>query len=204
MAQQLVYAHDILNDAIQEDRENHERECNKEFVENLNTMNNMVREKLEDMFEIVKKHEKTNKNIKIDLQTSLQALKTQYYETELYKNHGYKEAYKNKVEEMNHDKESLFMAEKERYHKRHSIRVREFKDLLLQVNEYLDQPRLMYDAREKVLDMRKIQKFKNDNSLAQIIKWDSTFEDETFYQLNVVDSTLVSDDAYKNEMKKNY
>jgi len=204
MAQQLVYAHDILDDAIQEDRENHERECNKDFVEKLNMMNSMVRERLEDMFEIVRKHEKTNKNIKIDLQTSIQALKTQYYETEAYKNHGYKKAYENKVEEMTRDKESLFMAERERYHKRHSIRMREFKDLLLQVNEYLDQPRLLYDARQKVLDLRDIQKFKNAHALAQIEQWDLTFDDETFDQFKVVDSTLVPDDAYKNNMGKKY
>ena len=204
MAQQLVYAHDILDDAKQEECENYERECNKKYVQDLEMMNVMVRENLEDMFEIVIKHEKTNKNIKIDLQTSLEALKSHYANTEAYTTHRDFAEYRNKVEEMTHDKKSLFMAERERYHKRHYIRMQQFKDLLLQAEEYLDQTVLMYGARKKVLFLRDIQKFKNANALAQIKQWDLTFDDETFDQFKVVDSTLVPDDAYKNNMGKKY
>ena len=204
MAQQLVYAHDILDDAIQEDRENHERECNKEYLEALQSMGVEVREMLENTFEIVKRHEKINKNIKKDLQVSIEALQLHHADTEAYKNYRDVEAYKNKVQEMTNDKRSLFMAEKQRYHRRHYIRIQYFKNLLEKFEQYLDQPLLVNGARDKVLDLREIQKFKNSHALAQIEEWDLTFDDETFDQLQVVDSTLVSDDAYKNVMRKKY
>jgi len=204
MARQLVHAEDILDDAAIEKSESYERECNKEYLEALQSMGVEVRETLENMFEIVKRHERTNKNIKKDLHVSIQALQSHHANTEAYTNYRDVEAYNNKVKEMTNDKRSLFTAEKQRYHRRHYIRIQYFKNLLEKFERYLDQPLLMNGAREKVLDLRKIQKFKNGNALAQIKKWDLTFDDETFDQLQVVDSTLVSDDAYKNMMRKNY
>jgi len=44
----------------------------------------MIREKLENMFEIVIEHEKTNKDIKNGLQVSLQALQSRYADTAVY------------------------------------------------------------------------------------------------------------------------
>ena len=204
MARQLVHAEDILDDAEIEKSESYERECNKEYLQALQRMGVEVRETLENMFEIVKRHERTNKNIKKDLHVSIQALQSHHANTEAYTNYRDVEAYNNKVKEMTNDKRSLFTAEKQRYHRRHYIRIQYFKNLLEKFERYLDQPLLMNGARDKVLDLRKIQKFKNGNALAQIKKWDLTFDDETFDQLQVVDSTLVSDDAYKNVMRKKY
>jgi len=202
MPQQLVYAHDILDDKKQEERENNERECNKNFVTTLKMMNSMVREKLEDMFEIVRKHEKTNKDIKKDLEVLLQALQSHYADKEAYTKYRDTAAHKKKFEETIETQKSLFMAEKERYFKRHSIRMREFKDLLAHCQEFLDQPRLLYGGRQKVLDLREIQKFKTGNALAQIEQWESTYNAESFQQSKIVDSTLVSNDEYKNVMRK--
>jgi len=160
-----------------------------------------VREMLEDMFEIVRKHEKTNKNIKKDLEVSLQALQTHYADTEAHTKYRDIAAYNRKVEEITDNKKSLFLLERHRYFKRHRIRMEQFKILLEQFEGYLNQPRLVHNARQKVLDLREIQKFKNRQALAQITQWDLTYDDEFFEQSQVVDSILVSDDAYKNTMR---
>jgi len=201
MAQQLVYAQEISDDARQEETEKWEKEVNKEFVEMLQNIDVTVREMLEDMFEIVRKHEKTNKNIKKDLEVSLQALQTHYADTEAHTKYRDIAAYNRKVEEITDNKKSLFLLERHRYFKRHRIRMEQFKILLEQFEGYLNQPRLVHNARQKVLDLREIQKFKNRQALAQITQWDLTYDDEFFEQSQVVDSILVSDDAYKNTMR---
>jgi len=162
----------------------------------------MIREKLENMFEIVIEHEKTNKDIKNGLQVSLQALQSRYADTAVYTKYEDIAAYQQKVDETNYHHKSVFMVERERYFKRHSIRMREFKDLLAHCQEFLDQPRLLYGGRQKVLDLREIQKLKTGNALAQIEQWDSTYDDEFFEQSKIVDSSLVSNDEYKNVMRK--
>jgi len=204
MARQLVYAEDILDDAEMEKREDREKQYNKEYVETLQNMDVSLREMLEDMFAIVKRHEKINKNIKKDLHVSLQALQAHYTNTEAYTKYRDIQAFQKKVEETTENKRSLFMAEKERYFKRHYIRMRNLRNVVEQYEEYLEQPQWVDGARDKVLDLREIQKFKNRHALAQIEQWDLTFDDETFDQLKVVDSTLVSDDAYKNVISKKY
>ena len=204
MARQLVYAEDILDDAEMEKREDREKQYNKEYVETLQNMDVSLREMLEDMFAIVKRHEKINKNIKKDFHVSLQALQAHYTNTEAYTKYRDIQAFQKKVEETTENKRSLFISEKERYFKRHYIRMRNLRNVVEQYEQYLDQAQLVDGARDKVLYLREIQKFKNRNALAQIEQWDLTFDDETFDQLQVVDSTLVSDDAYKNVISKKY
>jgi len=194
---ELVHEHDILDDAKHEEREKYEKACNTVHVENLTLMETMVRERLEDMFEIVKMHEKTNKDIKKDLRTAVHALRCDVDDKESYAE------YKRQVVEITENKKSLFMAERARYLKRHSVRMQEFQRLLVHAEKYLDEPLLMDGARHKVLVLREIQKFRNGSALAQINKWDLTYYIECFEQTPVVDSTIVSHDAYKTSMPKN-
>jgi len=201
MARQLIYAEDISDDAEMEKRENREKQYNKEYVEFFQKMDVNLREMLEDMFAIVKRHEKINKNIKKDHKVALQELQTNYADTEPYTKHRDIQAFQKKVKETTENKRSLFTAEKERYFKRHYIRMRNLKNFVERYEEYLDNPQLMDCARQKVLDLREIQKFKNGQALAQITQWDLTYDDEFFEQSQVVDSILVSDDAYKNTMR---
>ena len=130
MARQLVYAEDILDDAEMEKREDREKQYNKEYVETLQKMDVTLREMLEDMFAIVKRHEKINKNIKKDFHVSLQALKTHYTDTEAYTKYRDIQAFQKKVTEITENKRSLFKAEKERYFKRHYIRMRNLKNFV--------------------------------------------------------------------------
>jgi len=81
--------------------------------------------------------------------------------------------------------------------------MQELKRLLVHAEKYLDEPLLMDGARHKVLVLREIQKFRNGSALAQINKWDLTYYIECFEQTPVVDSTIVSHDAYKTSMPKN-
>lgn len=191
MPQQLVYEHDISDDAKHEERENCERARNAAHVETLKSMEAMVRERLEDMFEIVRMHEKTNQDIKKDLRAAHQALRCDIDDSEAYTR------YKKEMLEITGSKKSLFAAERERYLKRHAVRMRGFKELLAHAEEYLDGPLLVHGARHKVLRLREIQKCRNSSALDQIHKWDSTYNTESFEQQQAADSTIVSHDAYK-------
>jgi len=158
----------------------------------------MRRERLEDMFEIVKKHEKTNTNIKHGLEVSLQELTSRYakYEDSA--------AYRQKIVETNYFHKSVFMAERLRYFKRHFIRMREFKSFLSDCEEYLNKTELVDHGRQKVLDLRAIQQFKTANAFAQIIQWELTYDDKSFEQSKIVDSTLIPNDEHLNVIRKNH
>jgi len=193
----------IINDIEEEQREIFEQKFNAEFVESCKKMESETRETLENMFEIVKKHEQINKKIKNALQVSIQALQPSYDDILVYTKKHTAE-YKQKVDEINQYYESVFIDEKNRYFIRHNIRMQTFTKYLRECLEYLDNPQLLHIGRVKVLGLREIQKFRTNNALAQIEQWNLTYDAESFQQSRIVNSTLVSNDEYKNMMRANY
>lgn len=138
---------------------------------------------LNDMFEIVKKHEKINKQIEYDYEESLESLMSQHENTA---------AKQQKINETKSHYKSAFMAERERYQKRNYFRMRENLNLLLKYKSRLNGIQWENHGRQKVLELRQIELQKIDHASAKIKEWDITYDNESFEQFKVLDSTLVN------------